>query len=203
MRPGRAVVLLLAAAAQLAAAGAVWSQSAAPAATATQPHDGQHDFDFLVGSWNIHLKRLLHPLTGSQEWAEFDGTLVCRHIWDGRAEVEEFKVDSPGQNIHIDGLAVRLYNPASHQWTIYWANAKNGVFDSAPQTGEFRDGRGEFYGQDTFNGRMVYVRFVWTNTNTAAPHFEQSYSVDGGRTWEANWITEQRRVAANGSGAAR
>jgi hypothetical protein len=183
--------------------GAAAPQAAAPGVPAAQVHDGQHDFDFLVGSWNIHLKRLLHPLTGSNAWIDFDGTVVCRHIWDGRAEVEEFKVDSPKQNIHIDGLAVRLYNPASHQWTIYWANARNGVFDSAPQTGEFRNGRGEFYGQDTFNGRMVYVRFVWTNTTSAAPHFEQSYSVDGGKTWEVNWVTEQRRVAESGSTTAR
>ena len=162
-------------------------------------HDGQHDFDYLVGSWNIHLKRLLQPLTGSREWIEFDGTVVCRQIWNGNAEVEEFNVDSAAQNIHIHGLAVRLYNPASRQWSIYWANEKNGVMDAAPQIGHFKDGRGEFYGQDTLNGKPVFVRFTWTNTTSAAPHFEQAYSDDGGRTWEVNWVTEQTRVDAKGT----
>lgn len=79
--------------------------------------------------------------------------------------------------------------------SCYWANARNGVIDSAPQTGQFADGRGEFYGQDTLAGKAIYVRFVWTNTGSAAPHFEQAYSEDGGKTWEVNWITEQTKVA--------
>jgi len=158
-------------------------------------HDGQHDFDFLLGSWKIHLKRRLRPLTGSNDWVEFDGTVVCRTVWNGLAEVEEFNVDSPEKKIFIQGLAVRLYNPKTHEWSIYWANRKNGVFDAAPQIGHFTNGRGEFYGQDTTeDGRPVYVRFAWSNITSSAPHFEQAYSADGGRTWEVNWITEQTRV---------
>jgi hypothetical protein len=171
--------------------------SAAEAATTANAalHDGQHDFDFLLGSWKIHLKRRLHPLTGSNEWVEFDGTVVCRTIWNGLAEVEEFNVDSPEKNIFIQGLAVRLYNPKTHQWSIYWANRKNGVFDASPQIGQFEGSRGEFYGQDTLDGKAIYVRFTWTNITSPAPHFEQAFSADGGRTWEVNWVTEQTRVA--------
>jgi hypothetical protein len=161
---------------------------------AAPPHDSQHDFDFLVGSWNIHLKRRLRPLTGSTEWVEFDGTVVCRKVWNGHAEVEEFNVDSPEKNIHIQGLAVRLYNSKSHQWSIYWANSQNGSMDTSPQIGQFKDGQGEFYGQDTLDGKAIYVRFVWSNTASASPHFEQAYSADGGKTWEVNWITTQVRV---------
>jgi hypothetical protein len=84
--------------------------------------DGQHDFDWAVGSWKIHLKQLVRPLSGATEWVEFDGTVVCRKVWDGRAELEEFNVDSPAKHKHIQGLALRLYNPESHQWSIYWAN---------------------------------------------------------------------------------
>jgi hypothetical protein len=157
--------------------------------------DGQHDFDFLIGSWKIHLKRRLHPLSGSNEWVEFDGTVVCRTIWNGLAEVEEFNVDSPEKNIFIQGLAVRLYNPATHQWSIYWANRKNAAFDSSAQIGQFANGRGEFYGQDTLEGRAIYVRFIWSNTTSSAPHFEQAFSADGGKTWEVNWVTEQTRIA--------
>jgi hypothetical protein len=92
-------------------------------------------------------------------------------------------------------LAVRLYNPTTHQWSIYWANRKNAAFDSSAQIGQFTNGRGEFYGQDTLEGRAIYVRFIWSNTTSAAPHFEQAFSADGGKSWEVNWITEQTRSA--------
>ncbi len=161
--------------------------------------DGQHDFDGLVGSWTIHLKKRLRPLTGSNEWIEFDGTVVCRQIWNGHAEVEEFNVDSPANNIHIHGVAVRLYNPQTGQWSIYWANEKNGAMDPVPQIGHFSGGQGEdwqgeFYSQDSLDGRPIFIRFAWTNIATAHPHFEQAFSSDGGKTWEVNWITEQTRV---------
>jgi hypothetical protein len=177
----------------LAAATAITQADGAATTSSAALHDGQHDFDFLIGSWKIHLKKRLHPLTGSNEWVEFDGTVVCRTIWNGLGEVEEFNVDSPQQNIFIQGLAVRLYNPNTRQWSIYWANRKNGAFDAQPQVGQFEDGRGDFYGQDTLEGRAIYVRFTWSNTTSPAPHFEQAYSADGGRTWEVNWITEQTR----------
>ena len=95
---------------------------------------------------------------------------------------------------------MRLYNPASRQWSIYWANEKNGVMDSVPQIGHFTDGHGEFYGQDALEGKPIFVRFSWTNTTSASPHFEQSYSEDGGKTWEVNWITEQTRANAKDLG---
>jgi hypothetical protein len=161
--------------------------------TTTSERDGQHDFDFALGSWKAHLKRLEHPLTGSKTWVEFDGTFVARKVWDGRAIIEEVELDSPGA--HIEGLTLRLYNPQSRQWSIYWANSKNGAMDTSPQVGQFKNGRGEFYGTDTLNGKLIYVRFVWTNTNTNNPHFEQSYSDDGGKTWEVNWMTDQTRIS--------
>jgi hypothetical protein len=65
---------------------------------------------------------------------------------------------------------------------------------SQSQSGQFTDGRGEFYGQDSVDGRMIYVRWIWSNTTSPAPHFEQAYSADGGRNWEVNWITEQTRI---------
>jgi hypothetical protein len=167
------------------------STSAGPGVTAGE-HDGQHDFDFDLGSWKIHLSKLQNPLTGSKKWVEFDGTVVGRKVWNGRANMDEFEANSPGGP--IEGLTVRLYNPATHQWSIYWANSKNGAMDPTPQVGEFKNGRGEFYGQDTLNGKLIYVRYVWTNTNTNKPHFEQSFSGDGGKTWEVNWVTDQTRV---------
>jgi hypothetical protein len=171
-------------------------QTSEAAKTASQPalaeHDGQHDFDFELGSWNIHLKKLLHPLTGSTAWFEFDGTSVTRKVWDGRSQLEEFETDSSVAG-HIEGLTLRTYNPQSHQWRLYWANSKTGIMDP-PQIGEFKNGRGEFYAQDMLNGKSILIRFIWTNTTTNMPHFEQSFSEDGGKTWEVNWITDQTRV---------
>jgi len=154
--------------------------------------DGQHDFDFEVGRWNIHLKRLKDRLVGSATWVEFDGTSVTRKVWGGKADLEEFETDSPAGG-HIEGLTLRLYNPQTHQWSLYWANSKIGTMDP-PQVGKFKDGRGEFFAHDTWQGKPVLVRFVWTKTDTSSPHFEQSYSEDEGKTWEVNWITDQTRV---------
>jgi hypothetical protein len=157
-----------------------------------QARDGQHDFDFELGSWKIHLKRRLHPLTGSTTWVESDGTSLTRKVWHGRSQLEEFETDSARAG-HIEGLTLRLYNPQSRQWSLYWANAKDGTVVPA-QVGEFRNGTGEFYASDTLNGRSILVRFIWSNTNTNVPHFEQSFSDDGGKSWEVNWITDQTRV---------
>ena len=154
--------------------------------------DGQHDFDFEIGSWKIHLKRLDGRLIGSTTWVEFDGITGTQKVWDGRSQIEQFETDSAAGG-HIEGLTLRLYNPQSRQWRLYWANSKTGTLDP-PQIGEFKNGRGEFYAQDTWNGKAVFVRFVWTNTTTNVPHFEQSFSDDGGKTWEVNWITDQTRV---------
>lgn len=155
-------------------------------------HDGQHDFDFELGSWKIHLHKLEHPLTGSNKWIEFDGTSVTRKVWDGRSQIEEFETDGPAG--HIEGLTLRLYNPQSHQWSLYWATSKSGTI-GLPTVGEFKDGAGEFYDHEEINGRMTLVRFLWTKTNSDSPHFEQSFSEDGGKTWEVNWITDQTRVS--------
>jgi hypothetical protein len=157
--------------------------------------DEQHDFDFALGTWTIHLKRLMHPLSGSTSWVEFDGTSVTRKLWNGNAEIEEFETDSPAAG-HIEGLTLRTYNPQTHQWSLYWANSKDGVI-VPPQIGQFKNGRGEFYAMDTLNGKPIIVHFVWSKTTTNSPHFEQAFSADGGKTWEVNWITDQTRVKAD------
>jgi hypothetical protein len=169
-------------------------QNSDAAKTATQPalteRDGQHDFDPLIGAWKYHLKRRLQPLTGSTTWVEFEGTGVCRKIYDG-ASIDQIEVDGPTG--HIEGLTLRVYNPQSHQWRLYWANSKVGILDP-PQVGQFKDGHGEFFAQDTINGKTILLKFDWTNLTTNLPHFEQSFSDDGGKTWEVNWITDQTRV---------
>ncbi|HUJ61934.1 MAG TPA: hypothetical protein VLX92_25690 [Kofleriaceae bacterium] len=163
----------------------------AAAADAT-PRDGQHDFDFEVGTWKIHLKRLKARLVGSHEWIEFDGTSVTRPLWGGKSQVEEFEVDSPIGG-RIEGMTVRLYSPTTHEWSLNWANQHDGHFDT-PTIGSFSGDRGEFYDMEPWEGRTVLVRFVWSKITPKSAHFEQSFSTDGGKTWEVNWITDQTRV---------
>ena len=173
---------------------ALLSVSPVAQTNASQPaaaNDANHDFDFELGKWNIHLKKLMHPLTGSKEWVEFDGTSVTQKLWDGRSQIEQFETDSPSG--HIEGLTLRTFNPQTKQWYLWWANAKDGQV-VAPQVGQFKNGVGEFFGQDTLNGKPIYIRFIWSKTDTDKPHFEQSFSEDGGKTWEVNWITDQTRV---------
>jgi len=157
---GRVQMGAVAAALFLAMAWVVTQAEGAATTSSAALHDGQHDFDFLIGSWKIHLKRRQHPLTGSNDWVEFDGTVVCRPLWNGLAEVEEFNVDSPEKNIVIQGLAVRLYNPKTRQWTIYWANRKNCVFAATVRELTYLRCRVEFYGQDTLDGKSIYVRCI-------------------------------------------
>jgi hypothetical protein len=156
-----------------------------------QPRDGQRDFDFEMGSWRTHLRRLQRPLTGSTSWVEYNGTTVVRKVWDGRANLVELDVDGPAG--HIEGLSLRLYNPQARQWSLNFSNSAGGML-TAPVIGEFRNGRGEFYGQDTLNGRAILVRFVITVVNPDSAHFEQAFSDDGGKTWEVNWIATDTKV---------
>jgi hypothetical protein len=156
--------------------------------------DGQHDFDPLLGSWKYRLRRRTNPLTGSTTWVELSGTGVCYKLWNGRAELDTIEVDGPSG--HTEGLTLRLFNPQTHQWRLYWANSKDGIV-AAPQIGQFKNGHGEFFAQDDLDGKIIFVRFDWTNLASASPHFEQSFSNDGGKTWEPNWITDQTRIPAS------
>lgn len=157
----------------------------------SERRDGQKDFDFEIGTWKTHLKRRLNPLTGSNNWVEYDGTTVVRKVWNGRANLVE--LDVSGTAGRIEGLSLRLYNPESRQWSLNFSNVKGGVM-TAPTTGEFKDGRGEFYSQETLSGRAILVRFVISDITPDSCHFEQAFSDDGGKTWEINWIADDKRV---------
>lgn len=168
-----------------------------PAASGTSPQptptqrDGQHDFDFEIGAWKTHLKRLLNPLTGSNTWVEYEGTTVVRKVWSGRANLVELVADGPAG--HFEGLSLRLYNPQSRQWSLNFASVNGGVM-TEPTIGEFKNGRGEFFGQETLNGRAIFVRFVISDITPNSCRFEQAFSADGGKTWEVNWIATDTRV---------
>lgn len=153
--------------------------------------DGSHDFDFEIGNWKTHIHRLLHPLTGSTNWADYDGTSVVTKVWGGKANLVELEVG--GSAGRIEGLSLRLYNPQSHQWSLNFAGSSTGEL-SVPTVGAFKNGRGEFYDQERINGRMVLVRNVWSDITANSGRFVQSFSADGGKTWEANWIATDTRI---------
>jgi hypothetical protein len=161
--------------------------------------DGQHDFDFEIGPWRTHLSRRLHPLTGSTTWVEYEGTTFVRKVWNGRANLVELEVDGPQG--HIEALSLRLYNPQSHQWSLNFANSNDGTL-SPPTIGTIKNGRGEFFDQESFNGRAISVRFVISDISPNSCHFEQSFSDDGGKAWEVNWIAIDTRVKDESDGAA-
>jgi hypothetical protein len=159
---------------------------------ATQGRDGQHDFDFQIGTWKTHVKRLVHPLTGSTTWAEYDGITVVRKVWNGHANLSELEADGPAG--HLENLSLRLYNPQSHQWGLNYANSRSGTVDVPPTVGEFKDGRGEFYDMEPINGKNVLVRNIWSDITANSCRFEQAFSDDAGKTWEVNWIATSTRV---------
>jgi hypothetical protein len=161
------------------------------AASQSTRRDGQHDFDWQLGSWKIHMQRLQHPFTGSTQWTELDGTVVVRKVWYGRANLAEIVTN--GVSGHLEFLSLRLYNPQAHQWSLNFASSNSGTV-GVPMIGEFKNGRGEFYDQETFNGRMILVRFVFTADSPDSTRDEQSFSEDGGKTWEVNWINTATRI---------
>jgi hypothetical protein len=158
---------------------------------ALKERDGQHDFDFEIGTWKTHLRRRQHPLTGSTTWVEYDGISVVRKVWNGRAKLVELKVDGPrGQ---VEGLSLRLHNPESHQWSLNFANTSGGTVGQ-PTIGEFKNGRGEFFDQEPFDGRAILVRNAFSDISPTSNRFEQAFSNDGGKTWEVNWIATDTRL---------
>jgi len=181
-----AVVLVL-----VASGATVHGQTAAPPAnlprTPDPPKaaDGQHDFDFEFGAWKTHIRRLLRPLSGSSDWVDLDGTSTVRRVWNGRANLGE--LDVANATTRLEGLSLRVYNPATRQWSIYWANSRDGQLGTA-MIGQFKDGRGEFFNQETLDGRAIYVRFVFSDIQPASFRLEQAFSGDGGKSWEPNWI---------------
>ena len=163
---------------------------AAPASAQT---DGAHDFDFNRGSWHTDVTRLMHPFSGSNETITLHGTVKVRPVWGGRAELEEIEADGP--NGHWEGMTLFLYNPSAHQWSQSYYNSADPT-PSAPLVGEFHEGRGDLYSQDTIGGRSVLVRGTWSDITPDAHRYEESYSQDGGKTWLTVFSARLTRIKA-------
>lgn len=191
MRTRKAAILLLFA---LAAALAVPVYGQTTPDPALLPRrDGSHDFDFLIGDWKAHVRRLPDRLNNSNVWVEYDGISNHHKLLDSNANFEQFEVTSTDKKLHIKAQTLRLYNPETHQWSIYLVDLDNGTLDTPPVVGGFTGKRGEFYHQETLKGRTILVRYVWLDLSPNSARMEQSYSPDGGKTWEVNWICELSR----------
>jgi hypothetical protein len=155
--------------------------------------DAAHAFDSHIGTWHTSLKRLKDPLTSSTTWLTYEGITTVRSVLHGRANLAELEV--AGGAGRIDGISLRLYDPRSGQWTLNYANLADGTLVT-PSLGRFEANRGEFYNDEKFRGRDVRVRFVIEPQGPDVIRFEQSFSIDNGRTWEVNWIATDTRVVA-------
>lgn len=159
-----------------------------PADSAADP-DGWGAFDFLIGDWKAKLRKLEKPLAGSTTWIDYEGTSKTRKLANGRANFEDFEVVSKDGK-RIDGQTLRLYNPESREWSIHLVDAAKGQLLIPPTIGRFKDGRGELYDYEVFGGRAIFVRYAWSHEGRDRAHFVQAFSIDGGRTWEDNWVLD-------------
>ena len=159
--------------------------------------DGARDFDFWMGAWKIHNRRLRERLKGSTTWDEFEATSIARPLLGGVANEDEYRTEYAGGFI---GMSFRFFDRATKQWSIYWADSRKGVLDP-PVVGTFTGDTGVFEGTDSFEGRPIRVRFTWSRVTTATPRWEQAFSEDGGKTWETNWFMEMTRDEATAGNA--
>jgi hypothetical protein len=152
--------------------------------------DGRADFDFLMGRWNVQHRRLRERLKGSTSWEEFAGTSIARPLLGGLGNIDENIMERASGR--LEGMTVRLYDPSSRQWSLYWADSVSVVLQP-PMIGGFAHGRGEFYDQERFEGRAIFCRFIWSDITARSCRWEQAFSADGGTSWETNWIMEFTR----------
>ncbi len=153
--------------------------------------DAARDFDFLMGRWLVHSRRLKTRLQGCTEWEEFEATSQARPLLSGLGNEDELRTDwRPG----FVGMAVRLYHPPTARWAIYWADNQHAAFEP-PVFGGFTGDIGVFEGDDTFEGKPIRVRFTWTRLDADHARWEQAFSADAGRTWETNWTMDFTRAS--------
>ena len=150
--------------------------------------DGRSDFDFLVGHWVVHHRRLKERLAGCAEWDVFDGTCTMRPILDGQANVDDNVLALPSGPYRAS--SIRAYDPATRRWSIWWLDSRHPHDLGIPVVGAFTDGTGTFFADDTLNGTPIRVRFLWTDITAASARWQQAFSADGGATWETNWIMD-------------
>lgn len=149
-------------------------------------------FDFLVGNWNVHHRYLRRRLAGCAEWIEFPGTSSMRKILGGFANMDDDDIHLPAGR--YAGVSLRTYDPKKESWSIYWLDSRYSGHIDPPLAGRFDDGIGTFHGDDTFKGRPIRVRFLWSRITPTSARWEQAFSDDEGNSWETNWYMDFTRM---------
>lgn len=150
------------------------------------------DFDFFMGNWKVKHRRLTSRLTGSDDWQEFEGECRAWKVLGGQGNIDDNVIDIPSGQYRA--VTLRSYDPGTGQWAIWWLDARNPHTLEVPVKGIFKDGTGTFYADDALAGKPIKVRFLWLNTRTASPRWEQAMSNDGGANWETNWVMDFSRA---------
>lgn len=161
------------------------------AQTAVSPRDGSHDFDFALGSWTTEVTIIKDPFNKPDEQVHMRGTKVARPIWNGKGWIEEIGADGPSG--HWQGATIFLYDPAAHQWSQNYVDSSEGRMET-PSVGEYRDGKLEFYSQESVDGRTMLLRGTWTVISKDLHTYEIARSIDGGRSWHTSFIARVRRA---------
>jgi hypothetical protein len=163
------------------------------ATPAAEPGSAVHDFDFVMGKWRVHHRRLKERLAGSDEWQEFEGSSEARPLLGGAGNVDDNVIELPAGTYRA--VSLRSFDPQTQQWSIWWLDGRNPGRLDPPVVGGFKDGVGTFQGDDSFNGKPIVVRFIWSDITERSARWEQALSPDSGQTWEVNWIMAFTRVA--------
>ena len=148
------------------------------------------DFDFLYGEWTVANRRLRNLFVGSDDWYEFPATSWARPLLGGVGNVDEMRCPSEGWS----GATIRVQDQESGEWSIYWVNSSSGRL-FPPVVGTFAHGRGDFYGDDLYDGEPIRAHFIWSDITSGSARWQQEFSRDGGQTWECNWVMEFTRQA--------
>ena len=160
--------------------------------TPSAQHDGLHDFDFFMGKWKVQHRRLKERLAGCDEWIEFDGTCAAQKLLDGQSNVDDNVLNLPQGSYRA--VSLRSYDLEKRFWSIWWLDSRFPGRLDPPVVGMFVDGIGTFFADDTLAGRPIRVRFLWTDTQSQSPHWEQAFSADNGIIWETNWLMDFIRM---------
>lgn len=150
------------------------------------------DFDFVIGDWTVRHRRLKERLAGCEEWIEFDGLMSTHKVLGGFGNVEDNLLRFPEGEFRA--VALRAYDPARAQWSIWWLDGRFPDRIDVPVVGRFEDGIGSFFASDDHRGVPVTIRFLWSRSSPDRLRWEQAFSIDGGRSWETNWTMDFQRA---------
>jgi hypothetical protein len=165
----------------------------APVETKTET-DGRHDFDFLFGTWQIANRKRAKLVDPKSEWIEFGAESQAGPILRGLGNVDTYEApEFPGRP-GFQGFTLRLFEPQAKLWRIWWASTISRGQLEEPVVGRFEDGIGLFECDDVVDGVPLRVRYTWKVITADSLRWEQSFSFDGGGTWDTNWMMESTRI---------